>query len=66
MPKLDNGGKTSRSGGSSGKWPIPAFPKPQTYPNKAGGSGSGVPGANKHASVGSLNVGKAAETKAKQ
>lgn len=52
--------------GQNGKWPIPAFPKPQTYPNKAGGSAKSVPGSNKHASVGSMNTSKAAETKAKQ
>lgn len=49
-----------------GKWPIPAFPKPQTYPNKAGGKAPSVPGSNKHASVGSMNTHKAGETKAKQ
>jgi hypothetical protein len=51
----------------NGKWPIPAFPKPQTYPNKAGGSGGkGSAYAGKRTESCSMNLSKAAELKAKQ
>lgn len=52
--------------GESGKWPIPAFPKPSKQPNKAGTPGKGGSYSNKRSTTGSMNLGKAAELKAKQ
>lgn len=62
----DKDGDKDGGKGSSGKWPIPSFPKPQSLSNKAGGSGKGGSYASKTSTACSMNTGKAAELKAKQ